>query len=451
MSARLSLICTLVAGLAAAVVAAAPSVYPTGTTIYDPERAFSGYTVLSPLGEQAAVVIDMNGRVVKQWDGFVNSAGGPVRVLPGGHVVAAVGTNPPRQESLALEQRDFDGNVDWRIDRAERIERRDGEQLWSLRQHHDWQRKDFPAGYYSPESAPSLEGANTLVLSHTSHTVPAVTPAKELTDDRILEITWDGEIVWEWTAGEHIEELGFSEEARAAIASAPGFGDSFDWIHINSATWLGPNHWYDEGDERFAPDNVIISSRQASLVSIIDHDGSIVWQLGPDFSATPEQMRIRQIIGQHHAHMIPKGLPGAGNIMIFDNGGSSGYGSPSSIAQNGSGIYARATSRVLEIDPKSLELVWSYNGPNFFATNISGAQRLPNGNTVVTEGPGGRLFEVTTDGEIVWEYIHPVFSGARGSNSVYRAYRVPYDWIPQLDLPAETAVTPPPRGEFRLP
>jgi hypothetical protein len=149
--------------------------------------------------------------------------------------------------------------------------------------------------------------------------------------------------------------------------------------------------------------------------------------------------------------VIPQGLPGAGNIMIFDNGGSSGYGSPSPIAQNGLGIYARATSRVLEIDPVSLETVWSYNGPNFFATNISGAQRLANGNTLVTEGPGGRLFEVTADGDIVWEYIHPVFSGARGSNSIYRAYRLPYDWIPQLDPPAATAVTPPAPGEFRLP
>ena len=96
---------------------AAPSVYPTGTTIYDPARAFGGYTVLSPLGEPEAVVIDMNGNVVKRWEGFVNSAGGPVRVLPGGQVIAAVGSNPPKQESLALEQRDFDGNLVWRFDR----------------------------------------------------------------------------------------------------------------------------------------------------------------------------------------------------------------------------------------------------------------------------------------------------------------------------------------------
>ena len=438
-------------GLLTGVSLAAPSVYPTGTTIYDPARSYNGYTVLSPLGEQAAVVIDMNGNVVKRWDGFVNSAGGPARVLPGGHVIGAVGTNPPKQESLGLVQRDFEGNEIWRLDRNERIETRDGETIWSLRQHHDWQREDLPAGYYSPEATPALTGSNTLVLAHTNHVVPAVAPDATLEDDRIIEVSPSGEILWEWTAGDHIEEFGFSEAARATIASAPGFGNAFDWIHINSATYVGPNRWFDAGDERFAPENVVISSRQASLVAIIARDGSVVWQIGPDFDRTPEERRIRQIIGQHHAHIVPQGLPGAGNMLIFDNGGSSGYGAPSPIALNGSGIYARATSRVLEIDPVTLELVWSYNGPNFFATNISGAQRLPNGNTLVTEGPGGRLFEVTAEGDIVWEYVHPVFAGARGANSVYRGYRLPYDWIPQLERPEETAVVPPDRAGFRVP
>jgi outer membrane protein assembly factor BamB len=452
MNERMRWVGVLAIVLCATSVSSAPTVYPTGTTIYDPDRSWNGYTVLTPLGEQAAVVIDMNGNVVKSWEGFQNSAGGPVRILPGGHVIAATGANPPKQESLELLQLDFDGNVVWSFDRNEQIETGAGERIWSLRQHHDWQRKDFPAGYYSPEYTPGTRGSNTLVLTHTTHFLPAVTEARELDDDRILEVTWDGEIVWEWTAGEHIDEFGFSDAARATIESAPGFGrGAFDWIHINSATWLGPNRFFDAGDERFAPDNVMISSRQASLVSIIDRDGSVVWQLGPDFSETPEQQRIRQMIGQHHAHMIPKGLPGAGNILIFDNGGSSGYGAPSPIAANGMGIYARATSRILEIDPTTLELVWSYGAAGFFSTNISGVQRLPNGNTLITEGAPGRLFEVTTGGDIVWEYLHPVFSGARQSNSVYRGYRLPYAWIPQLDAPPEVAVIPPALGDFRVP
>src|SRR5262249_14393645 len=118
----------------------------------------------------------------------------------------------------------------------------------------------------------------------------------------------------------------------------------------------------------------------------------------------------------------------------------------------GTGVYVRPTSRVLEIDPVTLKLVWSYTSPTFFATNISGAQRLPNGNTLITEGPSGRVFEVTKDSTIVWAYVFPMITtAARTTNSVYRAYRLPYEWIPQLTRPTEKAVTPPAAGEFRVP
>ena len=418
---------------ALALTLAAQSVYPTGTTIYDPELTWNGYTVLSPLGTQAVLVIDMNGNVVKRWDGFVNAAGGPARVLPGGGVIAANGSRPPHQESLELIQRDFEGNVVWRFERNEQIETRSGDTIWSARQHHDWQREDFPAGYYSPEATPAIEGSNTLILTHTNLSQPNVADVL-LEDDRLIEVSWDGDIIWEWVASDHIDELGFAADARDVIRDAQAFSrarGSFDWLHINSATYLGPNHWFDEGDLRFAPNNVIISSRQASLLAIVGRDGEIVWRLGSDFRESSELRAIRQIIGQHHAHFIPKGLPGAGNLLVFDNGGASGYGFANPIAPNGTGAFVRPTSRVLEINPVTLELVWSYAGPRFFSTNISGAQRLPNGNTLITAGAGGRLFEVTSDDTIVWEYMYPLFGGGGGSNAVYRGYRLPYDWIPQ--------------------
>ena len=202
-------------------------------------------------------------------------------------------------------------------------------------------------------------------------------------------------------------------------------------MHVNSATWLGPNKWFDAGDKRFAPDNVLISTRSASFLAIIARDGHIVWRMGPDMRETPEQLAIGQIIGQHHAHLIPKGLPGEGNLMVFDNGGSSGYGMPSPIAPQGVNTLARANSRVLEIDPVAMKRVWMYNGAGFFSTNISSAQRLPNGNTLITEGAGGRVFEVTPDSKTVWEFMNA--NGANGRpNTIYRAYRVPFSWLPQL-------------------
>jgi hypothetical protein len=69
----------------------------------------------------------------------------------------------------------------------------------------------------------------------------------------------------------------------------------------------------------------------------------------------------------------------------------------------------------------------------------------------VTEGANGRLFEVGSDRKIVWEYMYPVFGGAQSTNGVYRGYRVPYGWIPQITRPQERAVVPPMLQDFHLP
>jgi hypothetical protein len=239
-------------------------------------------------------------------------------------------------------------------------------------------------------------------------------------------------------------------------------------MHLNSISWIGPNKWYDQGDQRFHPDNIIIDGRETNIIAIIDKKtGKIVWQIGPDYTKTPALRKLRQIIGQHHAHIIPKGLPGAGNLLVFDNGGYAGYDAPTSQAPTGHPRERRDWSRVIELNPVTLEVVWQRGGEKlgyffrwdkhkFFSPYISSAQRLPNGNTLVTEGSEGRLFEATPKYEIVWEYIHPYYmkpprSKKKTWNLVYRAYRVPYDWIPQLPKPNEKAITPPANWDFHVP
>ena len=147
--------------------------------------------------------------------------------------------------------------------------------------------------------------------------------------------------------------------------------------------------------------------------------------MGPDFSASPELRAIGQVIGQHDAHLIPTGLPGAGNLLVFDNGGSSGYGFAEPDRAAGPRSTSARTSRVLEIDPVTLALVWSYTAPNFFSTNISGAQRLPNGNTLITEGAAGGCSRSRRRARSSGSTCIPLFSGANASNGVYRAYRDP--------------------------
>ena len=436
---------------------AGPTVYPTGTTIYDPARAWSGYTVFV-LPQTGAVLIDMNGKTVRQWTQFEGASGGPTRILPGGRVIGAIGSRPPNQESLGVAQFDWDDKVVWQFDRAEQVKMRDGETRWSARQHHDWQREGFPAGYYSPEAETIGNGGRTLILGHRNLSDTSI-HEQQLEDDYLYEVDWNGKVVWEWLASKHVDEMGFDAAAREAIRTPSQFNKaraSVDWLHINSATYVGPNRMFDAGDQRFRPDNVLISSRQANIMMIVGRDGHIVWRLGPDYRDSEGSRGIGQIIGQHHAHIIPKGLPGSGNLLVFDNGGAAGYGFTTPSAANGVNGVARYSSRVLEIDPVTLKKVWEYSiggteSYRFFSHYISSAQRLMNGNTLITEGADGRMFEVTAAAEIVWEYVSPYFTdGPNATNRVYRAYRLPYGWVPQLPRPTERAVVPPNVREFRI-
>ena len=132
-----------------------------------------------------------------------------------------------------------------------------------------------------------------------------------------------------------------------------------------------------------------------------------------------------------------------GNILIFDNGTQRLHDS-------------HTYSRVIEVEPQSKKIVWEYHDNpayNFYSAFISGAQRLPNGNTLITEGLNGRIFEVTVQGEVVWEYVSPYFTeflfsnrdksipddlftyyGGSTINSIFRSFRYAKSQLPRLKL-----------------
>ena len=249
---------------------AAPSVYPTGTTRYDPDKAWNGYTIHDTPDEQGAVLIDMNGQVVRHWT-ELTAVPSPFRILPGGYVMGGTIPREPHQEAIALVQLDWDGNVVWEFQNFEEVETEDGATVWASRLHHDWQREGNPIGYYAPDANPRVNGGKTLVLSHTNLVQADITD-KRLEDDVLLEVTWDGDVTWKWLASEHVDEFGFSEAERNALHRSVHWNEereSADWLHINAASYVGPNHWYDDGDDRFHPENIIWSSREANIMAII--------------------------------------------------------------------------------------------------------------------------------------------------------------------------------------
>lgn len=442
-----------------------PSVYPTGATIYNPEKCWNGYTIFQAR-ELGALLIDMNGGEVQLWKGL---DGFPNKLLPGGYVLGHSGERNNAygmQDRIDLVQVDWEGNIVWKFNQYEFIEDPGEKPQWMARQHHDYQREGNPVGYYVPGMDPLVDRGNTFILCHKNLRNPKISD-KLLLDDTIIEVTWDGNIVWEWTCSDHFDEYEFSEEAKNILCRDPNMrsagGGMGDWMHINSMSLLGPNKWFDAGDERFHPDNIIWDARESNIIAIIDKKtGKVVWKVGPDYNKSKELKRLGWIIGQHHAHMIPRGLPGEGNILVFDNGGWGGYGAPNPGSPTGRLNALRDYSRVLEFDPTTLEIVWQYtpveagylhpvDSNRFYSPFISGAQRLPNGNTLITEGSGGRIIEVTSDHELVWEYISPYWGKQMKINMVYRAYRVPYDWVPQLDVPKEVPIEPIDVTTFRVP
>ena len=164
----------------------------------------------------------------------------------------------------------------------------------------------------------------------------------------------------------------------------------FDVMHTNTVELL------DRDIEGFCnKGNILISVRDLDLIAVIDPEKeNIVWSWGPGLLSR-----------QHHPTLLDNG-----NVLIFDNGVKRGF------------------SRIIELDPLAKKIVWEYKhnqGKIFYTHNRGSNQRLPNGNTLITEGDKGRVFEVTSDGEIVWEFYNPQIGPDKKKRAIiYRMMRI---------------------------
>lgn len=355
----------------------------TGLRALNHLKAFLGYTLFTPLTSQGEVyLMDIKGRVVHEWK-LPYPPGSYGYLLPNGNLFY----NGKIQESQSRFPlwKLFKGGVVLEVDRHSNI-------VWEY--HHPDHHHD----------ACRLQNGNTLILclekiprslaAQVKGGIPDTEAEGEMYADVIHEVTPGGEIIWSWHAYEHLDPKTDSINPQ---------DPRHEWTHGNSVREL-------------ADGNIVLSFRNISTVVIVDRTtGNILWKLGKEVLAQ-----------QHFPHELPNG-----NLLIFDNGAHRSH-------------TALNYSRVIEVDRQTQEIVWEYadNPPqNFFSPYISGAQRLPNGNTLITEGSFGRLFEVTSDGEVVWEYVNPYF-GVRSTdlapvaggeqNSVFRAFRYTREEIPWL-------------------
>ena len=349
----------------------------TGITALDEQLACPGYTLFSPMyGPGRALLIDLNGKEVHRWD-LPYPAGLYGYLLPNGNLFYCGKTEDDTWDRFPLWKM-FKGGVMMEVDW-------NGKVLWEHRDrehHHDARRTPSGGAIYL-----TVEQLSDDVIARVKGGVPG-TDEGGMWADVIVEVDASGKRVWEWRAIEHLD----------FDAHEITFNDPRDeWTHGNTVVPL-------------PDDRVMFSFRNISTVGIIDKkSGKLVWKLGYDVLSQ-----------QHDPNMLPNG-----NILIFDNGSHRKD-------------QAMPSSRVIEVDPKTSEIVWEYHDTppfNFFSPYISGARRLPNGNTLITEGSFGRIFQVTPDGEVVWEYINPYFEERPDgvlTNAVFRVNHYTSEEIPAL-------------------
>ncbi|MDY6959312.1 MAG: hypothetical protein SVK08_09165, partial [Halobacteriota archaeon] len=196
-----------------------------GLKKHDSTKSYAGYTYFSNMdpSNPRTVLIDMEGKEVHSWP----LAGVPSIMLPGGSLIGSQGFIAGGQgifvDTVSVVQVSWDGEVEWEFDHWEEVTGGDGNKVWTARQHHDLQREGNPVGYYAPGLEPLVYGGKTLILAHSTTLQAEEIGDNMIADDVIYEVDWEGNIIKEedggffWRATDHLDEMGFDDEAKEDI------------------------------------------------------------------------------------------------------------------------------------------------------------------------------------------------------------------------------------------
>lgn len=341
-----------------------------GVTIYDRAKTYDGLTLYTSGHKQAAFLISMDGRLVHEWSLPFSTAWPraphirhPIddryiywrmaHLFPNGDLLAIYVADGDTPHGYGLIKLDKDSNVIWK---------------YSERVHHD-----LDVG----------EDGRIYALIHAirNEAVPGVLHIRPpFMEDFLVILSPSGKELQRISILEAIRD----SELPNLLAFIPGDRVDGDILHANAVDVVDPA--IAERQAIAKSGQVLISMRRIDTIAVLD----------------PEQRRITWAYkgpwrAQHDAHFLKNG-----HIQIFDNLGHLGRG---------------GRSRVMEFDPATKKVYWIYTGEGkatFYSKVRSRAQRLPNGNTLITESDAGRLFEVTPDNEIVWQYLSPHRGGEDG-------------------------------------
>ncbi|MEW6073723.1 MAG: aryl-sulfate sulfotransferase [Planctomycetota bacterium] len=413
--------------------------------------ATEGYTLFTPLSSTTTYLIDLAGEVVHRWESEFEP-GQCVHLLPSGNLLRS-GRSPANRtfhaggEGGVVQELAWDGTVVWQYSYTSE------EHL----QHHDVE--PLPNGNVLLIAWERKTAEQALAAGRD----PALLEAGELWVDHLVEVRpirpAGGEIVWEWHVWDHLVQdrdaakPGYGEVARhpelvdlnadrwrarrtdeeldeeqrrlrglgyvggppADGPGGPGGRGRADWNHTNSVRYNA------------TLDLIVLSVHSFSEIWVIDHGttreeaaghqggrrghgGDLLYRWGNPKAWGAGSIENRRLFAQHDARWVQDG-DGGWSVLVFNNGPGRPDGEYSSVDQirlpfDPEGGFRRADGEAFGPPVAS----WTYTAPKrglFFASHISGAERLANGNTLIASGEEGRIFEVTSAGETVWEYLNP--------------------------------------------
>lgn len=342
-----------------------------GLTHHDSARATPGLTLFAPINHDQAILLNLDGEIVHQWP-LKQGGINHGMLLPNGNLF--ISENSKDGPTIAAGKGGVLREYDW-----------NGNVVWEHHdenQHHDARRLPNGNTVYiawkkmTDEQAAKVKGG----LAGSENSFNAGGPYQDV----IREVDADGNVVWEWES----TDLDMDKYQICSLCKR------HEWAHANTCAPL------ENGD-------IMVSYRVLNLLIIIDRQTSkIKWEY-----------QEQELGHQHDCHMLDNG-----NVLIYCNG-----------------MHGRDLnfSRIVEFDPDSKDIQWEYRGTpalSFYSPHISGMQRLANGNTLICEGSKGCIFEITPEGDVVWEYVSDIWTKnpLHGDvNWIFRAYRYAAD-SPQI-------------------
>lgn len=383
--------------------------------LYKTSDAFDGYVLFSGLKSTTSYLVNNDGELVQSWDSDYTPQA--TYLLEDGKLLHTA--------TLDAVNSDFEdaGGQTGRIE----IINADNEVEWYYEVNSSTEFMHHDVEY--------IESSGTVLVMiwelHTAAEAEAAgrTNATDMWSEKILELDpTTNEIVWQWDAWDHlIQDENADKENYGSVADNPQLinlnfvyedqATELDWLHNNSV------------DYNETLDQIVMSSHNFSEFWIIDHSttteqaashsggnrgkgGDILYRWGNPQTYDMGDSDDQKLFLQHDANWIDEGYIDGGKIMVFNNQAGTPYNENYSTVDvidtyvNADGSYSLSDGLYLPTD-----FDWTYMADtptDFYGQNISGARRLSDGNTLITEGPSGTFFEVDYNGNLVWKYVNPV-------------------------------------------